>query len=60
MLKFAAKLKAIAAGYTVHGPCDGHEGYAFCIDGEYSCEFATENEAWSEAILDSKIEMACV
>lgn len=40
-----------AAGYTVHKgeDCDT---FAYCIDGDYSREFDSENAAWDAAVTD--------
>ena len=39
------------AGYTVHGPAAdcGIEGWAFCIDGDYTDGFGNEQAAWQAA-----------
>lgn len=44
--------QAQAAGYTVHGPGEGSSGWSYCIDGDYSREWPTENEAWGAALAD--------
>lgn len=43
------RLAARDAGYTVHPPTESTQGWAYCIDGDYSEEFVSEKEAWAAA-----------
>lgn len=48
------KQRAREAGYTVHGPqgLSLDEKWAYCVDGDYSGEYATEAEAWLAAFAE--------
>ena len=39
-------------GYTVHGPTDVGDGWAFCINGSYSEDYPSESAAWDAAVWD--------
>lgn len=43
---------ARTAGYTVHAANDASQGWSFCIDGQYSEEFPTEEAAWAAAVVE--------
>lgn len=43
---------AIKAGYTVHSANDDSQGFAYCIDGDFSQEFATAQAAWNAAAIE--------
>lgn len=46
------KQRVLESGYTVHGPqgLSLDEKWAYCVDGDYSGEYATEVEAWLAAL----------
>lgn len=46
------KREALQAGYTFHPANDSTQGWAFCIDGDYSKEFPEEVLAWDAALKD--------
>lgn len=48
------KTAARNARYTVHGAdvTDGSGGFAYCLDGTYSPDFLTEQDAWDAAHAD--------
>ncbi|WP_146052279.1 hypothetical protein [Diaphorobacter sp. LR2014-1] len=48
----SAQEAARNAGYTVHQPNDATQGFAFCVDGDYSKEYPTANDAWKAAVAD--------
>lgn len=47
-----AGLRAVReAGYSVHPANDSSQGWAYCIEGDYSQEFQSEKDAWDAAIV---------
>lgn len=53
-LNDAAIKRAREAGYTVHAPNaeEGNDSWAFCIEGDYTEGFASEDQAWKAALSD--------
>lgn len=50
-IPFSRKQELQEAGYSIHGPVD-NVGWAFCIEGDYSEEFPSEDVAWAAASND--------
>lgn len=48
------QLSASRVGYSVHSPSDDLPGWAYCIDGDYSNEYPSEEAAWQAAFIDSQ------